>query len=81
VWLKKAEGGVLDGFIRPGGERTRGGGSRLGAPRGGEREGGGGGPVAWHALEREGGSVSDKARGGQRRVVPGRRRQGIEQSG
>jgi hypothetical protein len=43
AWLKKAEGGVLDGFIGSSEERTRGGGSRLGAPCGGERGGGGGG--------------------------------------
>jgi hypothetical protein len=81
MWLKKAEGGVLDGFIGSGEERTRGGGPGLVLHAEGKGEEGEGGLVAWHALEREGGSVSGKARGGQRRVVSGRRRQGIEQSG
>jgi hypothetical protein len=44
VRAKKAEvGRVLDGSFGPCGERTRGGGSQLGAPHGGEGGGWGGG--------------------------------------
>jgi hypothetical protein len=72
---------VLDGFIGSGEERTRGGGSPLGAPCGGERGGGGGGSSGV-ARARAGGGFS--VRQGTRwaeGVVSGRRRQGIEQSG